>query len=74
MLRSIAKTKDTPALFFEQYKEKVEQKDPKILEALAKNFKTLEYKDADLRAAAAEKFFRKVLKIKHVEVLRNLDT
>ena len=35
-------------------------------------FKPEEYKDAELRAAAAEKFFRKVLKIEHVEVLRNL--
>ena len=34
--------------------------------------KPLEYKDAELRAAAAVKFFRDVLKIKHVEVLRNL--
>ena len=32
------------------------------------------YKDADLRAAAAEKFFRKVLKIANVKVLRNLSS
>ena len=37
-----------------------------------KFFKTLEYKDAEVRAAKAVKFFKKVLKIKHVEVLRNL--
>lgn len=30
------------------------------------------YKDAELRAAEALKFFKDVLKIKHVEVLRNL--
>ena len=53
-------------------KERVEQKDPEILEALAQNFKTLVYKDADLRAAEAEKFFNEVLKIAHVKVLRNL--
>ena len=37
-----------------------------------KYFKTLAYKDAELRAAEAVKFFKNVLKIKHVEVLRNL--
>ena len=43
------------------------------LEFLMKKInKPLEYKDAELRAAAAVKFFRDVLKIKHVEVLRNL--
>ena len=35
-------------------------------------FKPEEYKDAELRAAAAEKFFRKVLKISNVKILRNL--
>ena len=57
---------------FEEYKESVEQKDPELLETLAQNFKPLVYKDADLRAAEAEKFFNEVLKIAHVEVLKNL--
>ena len=35
-------------------------------------YPTIEYKDAELRADAADKFFRDVLEIKHVEVLRNL--
>ena len=39
---------------------------------LIRYFKPLEYKDAELRAAEAVKFFEKVLKIEHVEVLRNL--
>ena len=39
---------------------------------MKKNNKQLEYKDAELRAAAAVEFFRDVLKIKHVKVLRNL--
>ena len=41
-------------------------------EYIERYFKPLEYKDAELRAAEAEKFFRKVLKIEHVKVLRNL--
>ena len=56
--------------FIELYKK---HGDMDRLEFLMKKYnKTLEYKDAELRAAEAVKFFKKILKIKHVEVLRNL--
>ena len=51
---------------------RIQQKNPEALEALACNFVPQKYKDADLRAAAAEKFFRKVLGIENVKILRNL--
>ena len=56
--------------FIELYKK---HGDMDRLEFLMKKYnKTLEYKDAELRTAGAVKFFKKILKIEHVEVLRNL--
>ena len=64
----IEKLRLLPAVYrdptlFENYKEKFEQKDPETLREIEYEFKPIEYIDADLRAAAAEKFFKKVLKI-----------
>ena len=41
---------------------------------MKEKYAPLVYKDAELRAAAAHKYFKRVLKIEHVEVLRNLSS